>query len=137
MADIEPAPASAARARRRRRRHFALSPGVLQGCVFETCILLVAVLLMSLASREFASPDWDLEWLVTLPVSLSTLLGVRILERILVNPTGLLTLWPFLSAVAWESGHRPAHRCWDWPWPCSSSSSPRQLDGRRDLAAVG
>ena len=87
---------------------FALSPGVLQGCVFETCILLVAVLLMSLASREFASPDWDLEWLVTMPVSLSTLLGVRILERILVNPTGLLMLWPFLSVVAWESGHRIA-----------------------------
>ena len=87
---------------------FALSPGVLQGCVFETCILLVAVLLMSLASREFASPDWDLEWLVTMPVSLSTLLGVRILERIFVNPTGLLMLWPFLSVVAWESGHRIA-----------------------------
>ena len=25
-------------------------------------------------------PDWDLEWLVTLPVSLATLLGVRIVD---------------------------------------------------------
>ena len=99
-----PAPASAQTMRTRlpAAPGYALSSGVLQGCVF------MAALLMSLASREFTSPDWDLEWLVTLPVSLSTLLGVRIVERTLVNPAGLLTLWPFLSVVAWEGGHRVA-----------------------------
>jgi len=85
---------------------YTLPIGVLEGCVLEALILLVATLLMSLASRELAQPDWDLEWLVTLPVSLPTLLGVRIVERTLLNSVGLLGLWPFLSVVAWESGYR-------------------------------
>ena len=87
---------------------YRLAWGVLQGCVLEACILLLASLLISLASRDFAAPDWDLEWLVTLPVSLATLLGVRIVERTLINPAGLLTLGPFLTVVAWEGGHRIA-----------------------------
>jgi ABC-2 type transport system permease protein len=85
---------------------YVLSAGVLQACGLEAIILLVATLLMSLASREFSTPDWDLEWLATFPVSFSTLLGVRIVERTLVNPAGLLALWPFLSIVAWECGYR-------------------------------
>jgi ABC-2 type transport system permease protein len=85
---------------------YTLSPGVLLACALEAMILLVAVLLISLASREFAGPDWDLEWLVTFPVSFTTLLGVRIVERTLVNPAGLLALWPFLTIVAWECGYR-------------------------------
>jgi ABC-2 type transport system permease protein len=84
---------------------YALPWEVLQGSLLEACVLLLATLLMSLAARELAQPDWDVEWLVTFPVSLTTLLGVRILERTLVNPTGLFILWPFLSVVAWEAGH--------------------------------
>jgi membrane protease YdiL (CAAX protease family) len=85
---------------------YALPWEVLQGSLLEACVLLLATLLMSLAARELAQPDWDVEWLVTFPVSLTALLGVRILERTLVNPTGLFILWPFLSVVAWEAGHR-------------------------------
>ncbi len=85
---------------------YALPWEVLQGSLLEVCVLLLASLLMSLASREIAQPDWDVEWLVTFPVPLTTLLGVRILERTLINPTGLVILWPFLSVVAWEAGHR-------------------------------
>ena len=66
---------------------YALPREVLQGSLLEACVLLLATLLMSLASREIAQPDWDVEWLVTFPVPLTTLLGVRILERTLVNPT--------------------------------------------------
>jgi ABC-2 type transport system permease protein len=87
---------------------YGVSREVLQGCLFETCVLLLATLLMSLTSRQIAVSDWDLEWLVSFPVSLTTLFGVRILERTLVNPTGLFALWPFLSVVAWEAGHRLA-----------------------------
>jgi len=87
---------------------YRVSREVLQGCLFETCILMLATLLTSLTSRQIAVTDWDLEWLVTFPVSLTTLFSVRILERTLVNPTGLFTLWPFLSVVAWEAGHRLA-----------------------------
>jgi ABC-2 type transport system permease protein len=85
---------------------YALAPGVLQACALEALILLLATLLISLASREFAGPDWDLEWLATFPVSFTTLLGVRIVERTVVNPAGLLALWPFLSIVSWECGYR-------------------------------
>src|SRR5262245_46363116 len=85
---------------------YVLAPGVLQACSLEMLILVGATLLMSLAGRELAVADWDLEWLVTLPVSITTLLGVRIIERTLVNATGLLAPWPFLSVVAWECGYR-------------------------------
>src|SRR5262249_28939740 len=82
----------------------ALAVGVLQACALEVVVLSVATLLTLLASREFAAADWDLEWLVTLPAPLTTLLAVRIAERTLVNPTGLLTLWPFLSIVSCRCG---------------------------------
>jgi ABC-2 type transport system permease protein len=85
-----------------------LAIGTLQACALEAAILALAALLACLASRELARPDWDLEWLAILPVPLPTLVFVRILERTLVNPTGLLALWPFLSVVAWQSGHRLA-----------------------------
>src|SRR5207245_11653575 len=77
-----PAPASAQTMRTRlpAAPGYALSSGVLQGCVFETCILFMAALLMSLASREVTSPDWDLEGLVTVPVSPSALAGGRIVR---------------------------------------------------------
>ena len=87
---------------------YVLAPGVLQACGLEMLILVGATLLLSLASRELVVADWDLEWLVTLPVSITTLLGVRIIERTLVNATGLIALWPFLSVVAWECGYRIA-----------------------------
>src|SRR5262249_24968084 len=87
---------------------YALPWKVLQGSVLEACGLVLAALLMALASRELTQRDWDLEWVVTFPVRLTTVFGVRILERTLVNPTGLFSLWPFLSVVAWEAGHRVA-----------------------------
>jgi ABC-2 type transport system permease protein len=83
-----------------------LSPGVLRGATLEVCLLLLAALLVALGSRELAQPDWDLEWLVTLPMNFPTLLGVRVVERTIVNPAGLLALWPFLSLLAWEGGFR-------------------------------
>jgi ABC-2 type transport system permease protein len=82
----------------------ALALGVLQACALEVVVLSLATLMTLLASREFAAADWDLEWLVTLPASLTTLLAARIIERALVNPTGLLTLWPFLSIVSRRCG---------------------------------
>ena len=74
--------------------------------------------------RELAQPVWDLEWLVTLPVSLPTSAWGEIVERTLLNSAGLLGLWPFLSVVAWESGYRfaaPILRTPQRPWPSYSS----------------
>jgi membrane protease YdiL (CAAX protease family) len=70
----------------------------------ELTALMIAVLLISMASRELTAPEWDLEWLVTLPLPRRTLLGVRILERTLVNPPALLVIGMFTVAVAWMRG---------------------------------
>lgn len=71
----------------------------------EAGLLLLAVILLALANKELAAAQWDLEWLATLPSPLRTLLGVRIAERALINPTGLLVLAPFLATMAWKMGH--------------------------------
>ncbi len=74
-----------------------------------TYLLLVfwsASLLLTVASGELAKPEWDLEWLVTLPVRTETLVWARILERSVVNPSGFLALAPACTVIAWLSGYR-------------------------------
>jgi ABC-2 type transport system permease protein len=83
-----------------------LAPGVLQGARLAVSVLLLAALLIALASREIARPEWDLEWLATLPMPLSTLLASRLIERVVTNSSGFLTLAPFLSVLAWFCGYR-------------------------------
>ena len=63
-------------------------------------------LLLTIASGELAKPDWDLEWLITLPIRSDTLLWARILERSVVNPSGALALLPACTVIAWFSGFR-------------------------------
>jgi hypothetical protein len=83
-----------------------LAPGVLHGAAIEVMLLGLAALFTALASREIARPEWDLEWLVTLPLPLSTLLLGRLVERAVTNSAGLLMLGPFLSVIAWTCGFR-------------------------------
>jgi ABC-2 type transport system permease protein len=83
-----------------------LAPGVIQGLVFGATLLLVAALMMTLAGRELARPEWDLEWLATLPVPLFTLVLSRLIERAVTNTAGFLALAPFLSVLAWTCGYR-------------------------------
>jgi len=85
-----------------------LSSRVKKGAILEITFLLLTVLLMTIASKELSAPEWDLEWLITLPMPLSTLLGVRIVERTVVNPIAYIALWPFLFVVAWTSGFHMA-----------------------------
>jgi ABC-2 type transport system permease protein len=83
-----------------------LSRGVLQGATFLATLLLVAALLFAFANRDILRPEWDLEWLVTLPVPLNTLLASRLLERVATSSAGFLAFAPFLSALAWTCGYR-------------------------------
>jgi membrane protease YdiL (CAAX protease family) len=83
---------------------FALPEKVLSTLTLDACLFFIAAMLMAIANGELVKPDWDLEWQVTLPVSLSTLLFSRILARSLTNQTGLFILVPFISVIAWESG---------------------------------
>ena len=70
----------------------------------QLALLWLVSLLLPLGMGELSKPDWDLEWLVTLPVDKGTLLWARVLERTLVNPAGLLALWPSTTMIAWYSG---------------------------------
>ncbi|MBV9239418.1 MAG: CPBP family intramembrane metalloprotease [Xanthobacteraceae bacterium] len=84
----------------------ALAPGVMRGATLAVSLLTLAALLIALASREIARPEWDLEWLATLPLPMTTLLASRLTERVLTNSAGFLALAPFLSVLAWFCGYR-------------------------------
>lgn len=71
----------------------------------QLALMWLVSVLVPLGMGELSKPDWDLEWLVTLPVDKDTLLWARVLERTVVNPTGLLALWPCTTMIAWYSGH--------------------------------
>jgi membrane protease YdiL (CAAX protease family) len=83
-----------------------LSDALTRGLTMEWSLLFIAAILGSLAGRELSQPDWDLEWLVTLPMRMPLLLWSRIMERAIANPIGLLTLWPAATLLAWISGYR-------------------------------
>jgi len=79
---------------------------VIGGLTMELSLLFLIGVVMPLASKEMAQPDWDLEWLVTLPVQRKTLLWGRVLERSASNVAGMFALFPLLLAVAWATGFR-------------------------------
>ena len=80
------------------------SAALIGGLTLQLTLLWLVSVLLPLGMGELSKPDWDLEWLVTLPIEKSTLLWARVLERTLVNPTGLLALWPSTTVIAWYSG---------------------------------
>jgi ABC-2 type transport system permease protein len=83
-----------------------LAPGVVQGSSLAVTLLVIAAFLIACAGRDLIQPEWDLEWLVTLPLPLTTLLASRLVERVLTNSSGFLALTPFLSVLAWFCGYR-------------------------------
>lgn len=83
-----------------------LAPPVQLGLTLQLSLLFLVSVMLPLSSREIATADWDLEWLVTLPAHRSTLLWGRILERTLVNPTGWIVLGPCCAVIAWYAGFR-------------------------------
>jgi ABC-2 type transport system permease protein len=85
---------------------------VAQALALQLSVLFLVSVLLPLGSRELAHADWDLEWLVTLPVRRSTLLWGRLLERTVNNPTGWLALAPPCALVAWFSGFHWSAPLW-------------------------
>jgi membrane protease YdiL (CAAX protease family) len=80
------------------------APALVHGLTMEVAILFCIAVLLPLGSKELAQPDWDLEWLVTMPVRRSTLLWGRVLERGASNITGMYALVPAYGTIAWHSG---------------------------------
>jgi ABC-2 type transport system permease protein len=83
-----------------------LSEAMTRGLAMEWSLLFIVAIVGSLAARELSQPDWDLEWLATLPMRRPVLLWSRIMERAIANPFGLLTLGPAATLLAWMSGYR-------------------------------
>lgn len=81
------------------------SAPLLHGLTMEVTILFFIAVLMPLGNKEMAQPDWDLEWLVTMPVERGTLLWGRVLERSASNIAGWFALLPAFGVIAWHSGH--------------------------------
>ncbi|USX13558.1 CPBP family intramembrane metalloprotease [Oxalobacteraceae bacterium OTU3CAMAD1] len=81
-------------------------PTLLNGLTMELTILFAVAVLLPLGSKEMAQPDWDLEWLVTLPIKRSTLLWGRLLERSASNSAGIVALTAPYLMIAWYSGFR-------------------------------
>jgi ABC-2 type transport system permease protein len=78
---------------------------VLQGVTIEATLILIAVLLGAVASQDLTKPEWDLEWLVTLPLPLSTLIGSMLIERVVANAFGFIFLGAFPLALALKCGY--------------------------------
>jgi membrane protease YdiL (CAAX protease family) len=81
------------------------APALMHGLTMELTVLLLVTVLLPLGNKEIAQPDWDLEWLVTMPVQRSTLLWGRVLERSASNIAGWFALVPAYGVIAWHSGH--------------------------------
>ena len=86
-------------------RTVEFSPELIIGAAFLVGVMWFASLLITVGGGELAKSDWDLEWLVTLPIRSETLLWARILERSIVNPSGVLALFPVCTIIAWYSGY--------------------------------
>jgi membrane protease YdiL (CAAX protease family) len=84
---------------------FTAPANVLKAIAFVAIFLTAAATLLAIGNGDLSRPDWDLEWLATLPMPLSTVLGARILTRAVLLPMGLAALWPFLTVIAWKAGH--------------------------------
>jgi len=81
------------------------SAPLMNGLTMEVTALFLIAVLMPLGAKEMAQPDWDLEWLVTMPVERGTLLWGRVLERSASNFAGWFALVPAFGVIAWHSGH--------------------------------
>lgn len=93
------------------------SAALLAGLTFQLTLLWLVSVLVPLGTGELSRPDWDLEWLVTLPASTSTVLWARVLERSVANPAGLLAVLPTSTMIAWYSGYG-----WWSPLPALAAS---------------
>ncbi len=117
--DAGTAPWAAMQTARKELQAAPFHPVLMQAVVMQASLLFGIAFLLPLGSKELAQPDWDLEWLVTLPLQRRTLLLARVAERTLANPSGILALWPMCMAVAWHSGYR-----WSTPLLAAAAALP-------------
>lgn len=86
------------------QRSAAFAPALQRALALELAALFTISVLLPLGSKELAQPDWDLEWLVTLPISRSALLWGRVLERSVSNISGIFLLLAGYGMLGWYAG---------------------------------
>jgi ABC-2 type transport system permease protein len=79
---------------------------VMRGATFLASMAILAALILTLASREIVRAEWELEWLVTLPLSGAALIACRIIERAFTNFGAMIVIAPILGVMAWRCGHQ-------------------------------
>src|SRR3954471_9040768 len=74
----------------------------------ELFVLFVALVAegVSLKNKDLGRLDWDLEWLMALPVSLAVLQVMKVIEQTVLNVFGWTTVFPLLTAYCWHQGLR-------------------------------
>lgn len=82
----------------------SFAPPLQRALAMELGTLFLVSVLLALGSKELAQPDWDLEWLVTLPASRSSLLWGRLVERSVGNFIGLFLLGAAYGMIGWYGG---------------------------------
>ncbi len=82
-----------------------LSPALLRGLTITLGVLMLIALSAELGSSDISAADWDMEWLITMPLATGTLLWARVSERTLASTIAWLALWPLGMVVAWTQGH--------------------------------
>lgn len=87
-------------------RTVGFSNQLVVGVAFLLALLFLSSLLLNIASGELAKSEWDLEWLITLPIRSDTLIWARILERSVVQPSGVLQICTTCIVIAWFSDFR-------------------------------
>lgn len=65
-------------------------------------MIVLTVFFNATMGKELAAPEWDLEWLYTLPMPFSTLIFTRIIERTIVNPAAIYFLLIFLTVLGFH-----------------------------------
>ena len=80
----------------------AVEPVLLRATTGLIALLWVVAVCNDLGTRELARPEWDMEWLVTLPIRMPTLLWARLAERSVTSLFALLSLLPLLLVLAWQ-----------------------------------
>ena len=75
-----------------------------KGLALILTLIFIAVLLANLGSRETSRSNWELEWLVTLPIPPLVLVGARLLERTAINPFGFFAFAPVLFVWLFQEG---------------------------------
>ena len=87
----------------------ALGAAAVAGFVSTVLFVLFVALVaegVSLKNKDLSRLDWDLEWLMALPVSLGVLQVMKVIEQTVLNVFGWTTIFPLLSAYCWHQGLR-------------------------------